>query len=400
MSEHSWETTDEPAGETLVLEPTILMTNDLLMTDPPSPVEASQWAQPQADEEIDDEDVYEDVDSALGRDNVSSTASLSASIMEYRTIHGRRYHSARGGTDYWGPNDEIQANSMDLTHHTLTLLFDDKIFLAPIGDDPKKVLDVGCGTDFADVYPHSEVIGTDISPTQPCWIPVNLRFEMDDCNAVPWTFAPSSFDLVHMRYLFGAIRDWDAVYGEALRLCRPGAGWVEAVEPSIHIRSDDGSVSVGDGSALAAWGPLFEEGARKYIAANSGGGGGSGGNGRVQGEAGNSRPMNVVEDGLLARTMRRAGFVDIVQRTFKCPLAPFSSDPRLKEIGTYARSAMEEGMEGFALYLFTKGLGWSKEQVTVYLSRMRRELRDRRKSPYLLVQVVYGRRPETSETIE
>lgn len=32
------------------------------------------------------------------------------------------------------------------SHHTLTLLFDDKIFLAPIGDDPKKVLDVGCGT--------------------------------------------------------------------------------------------------------------------------------------------------------------------------------------------------------------------------------------------------------------
>ncbi|KAI0377286.1 S-adenosyl-L-methionine-dependent methyltransferase [Hypomontagnella monticulosa] len=397
MSQHSWATTDEPEGETLVLEPTILMTNDLLMTDPPPPTGPSHWTEPQDDEEIDDEDV----DSALGRDNVSSTASLSASIMEYRTIHGRRYHSARGNTDYWGPNDEIQANSMDLTHHTLTLLFEDKIYLSPIGDEPKKVLDVGCGTgiwaiDFADIFPHCEVIGTDISPTQPCWIPVNLRFEMDDCNAVPWTFAPASFDLVHMRYMFGAIRDWTAVYAEAFRMCRPGTGWVEAVEPSIHVRSDDGSVSVGDGSALAAWGPLFEEGARKYGAANSGDGGGA-----TQGEGGgggNSRPMNVVEDGLLARTMRRAGFVDIVQRTFKCPLTPFSSDPRLKEIGTYARSAMEEGMEGFALYLFTKGLGWSREQVTVYLSRMRRELRDRRKSPYLLVQVVYGRRPETTET--
>lgn len=48
---------------------------------------------------------------------------------------------------------------------------------------------------------------------------------------------------------------------------------------------------------------------------------------------------------------------------------------------------------GFTLYLFTNALGWSREQVTVYLSRVRKELRDRRKSPYLLIQAVYGRKP-------
>lgn len=39
--------------------------------------------------------------------------------------------------------------------------------------------------DFADAYPSCEVIGTDISPTQPPWAPPNLRFEMDDFAAVP-----------------------------------------------------------------------------------------------------------------------------------------------------------------------------------------------------------------------
>lgn len=30
-------------------------------------------------------------------------------------------------------------------------------------------------SDFADEYPETEVIGTDISPIQPSWIPPNLR---------------------------------------------------------------------------------------------------------------------------------------------------------------------------------------------------------------------------------
>ncbi|KAI0108152.1 S-adenosyl-L-methionine-dependent methyltransferase [Daldinia grandis] len=344
------------------------------------------------------EDEYEDDrDSSLGEDDSSSTASLSSSILEYRTIHGRRYHSKSwGDTDYWTPNDEIQANSMDLTHHTITLLLHDRIFLAPIGNDPRKVLEVGCGTgpgtgiwaiDFADAYPRCEVIGTDISPTQPSWVPGNLRFEMDDFNLTPWTFPPASFDFIHMRYLCGAVLDWDVAYAEAFRAVRPGTGWVEALEPALRIRSDDGSVCEGDGSVLAAWGPLFEEGARRY------------GNGnRVPGSAnsGPSRPMNIVEDGTMERAFRRAGFVDIVMQTFKCPLTPNSNDPHLSEVGLYAHATMEEGMEGFLLYLFTQGLGWTHEQVILYLSRVRKELRDRRKSPYSLVKVIYGRRPERS----
>lgn len=30
-------------------------------------------------------------------------------------------------------------------------------------------------SDFADEYPEAEVIGTDISPIQPSWVPPNLR---------------------------------------------------------------------------------------------------------------------------------------------------------------------------------------------------------------------------------
>ena len=49
-----------------------------------------------------------------------------------------------------------------------------KLFFAPIGDKPGRILDIGTGTgiwaiDVGDEYPDAEIIGTDISPTQPSW---------------------------------------------------------------------------------------------------------------------------------------------------------------------------------------------------------------------------------------
>ncbi|KAF9773113.1 hypothetical protein IL306_009156 [Fusarium sp. DS 682] len=42
-----------------------------------------------------------DLDSALGSNLADSTYSLTSSIYEYRTLHGRTYHSDRGTAQYW-----------------------------------------------------------------------------------------------------------------------------------------------------------------------------------------------------------------------------------------------------------------------------------------------------------
>lgn len=47
-----------------------------------------------------------------------------------------------------------------------------KLFLCPLVEDPKQILELGTGTgiwciDMADFYPNCEVIGTDLSPVQP-----------------------------------------------------------------------------------------------------------------------------------------------------------------------------------------------------------------------------------------
>lgn len=145
-------------------------------------------------------------------------------------------------------------------------------------------------SDFADEHPEIEVVGTDISPIQPQWIPPNLRFEIEDCTS-EWTYSPNTFDYIHMRYLVGSIIDWTALFREAFATLRPG-GWLESFEGSPHMVSDDGTVP--EKSAISQWGKFFEEG------------------GRTMG-----RSFTVIEDGLQRKAMEEAGFVDIQEWTFK-----------------------------------------------------------------------------------
>ncbi|KAI3326454.1 S-adenosyl-L-methionine-dependent methyltransferase [Xylariaceae sp. AK1471] len=337
----------------------------------PAVPSSSHWTQPQQEDQEED-DAIDDGDSALGNEAASTTASLSASILEYRTFHGRTYHSLQGTAEHWTPNDDVHLQSMDCVHHCLTLLLDDKLYLAPIAEDAIKVLDIGCGTgiwaiDFADAHPKAEVIGTDVSPSQPEWVPPNLKFEIEDCTQ-PWTYPPNLFDFLHLRYLFGSIFDWDALYVEAFKACKPG-GWVEAFEPSVNFRSDDGSLV--EGMALYDCGRLLNEASSKY-----------------------GRSMSIVDDGVIPGAFRRAGFVKIKENTFKLPATPWAKDQKLQQLGAFSRLAMEQDLDGYVLYLFTSALGWSQQQVMAYTARVRKELRNLSLQPYFLIQVVYGEKPE------
>lgn len=98
---------------------------------------------PAADNE---DDVRDDADSTLETDADSSTASVSSSILHYRSIQGRTFHSDKFVTEYSFPNDEQQLESVDISHHYLTVLLDGQLYLAPIGDNVQKALDVGTGS--------------------------------------------------------------------------------------------------------------------------------------------------------------------------------------------------------------------------------------------------------------
>ncbi|KAH7257840.1 S-adenosyl-L-methionine-dependent methyltransferase [Fusarium tricinctum] len=339
----------------------------------PGPVEdfhdPQHWANIAGGDAAEDDDA----DSAVGDDVASSTESISSSILHYRTIHGRTYHSERGNAQYWTPNDEHHNESMDINHHLLSLSLESKLYLAPLKkDDIQKVLDVGTGTgiwaiDFADEYPNAEVTGTDISPIQPDWVPPNLKFEIEDCTQ-EWTFGPDSFDYVHMRYLYGSISDWSALFKEAFTVCKPG-GWVESYEASPRMESDDGSVT--ETCAINEWGKFFIEGGRKL-----------------------NRTFEIIDKDLQKKGMEEAGFVDVQVWDFKAPIGGWAKDPRLKEIGQFAQAALEQDYEGYVLYMANMVLGWSKEEVSLYCAQLRREIRSGKFHPNYRQRVVYGRKPE------
>lgn len=112
--------------------------------------------------------------------------------------------------------------------------------------------------EFADRYPSTEVIGTDLSPCQPQWVPPNLRFEIDDATQ-PWTWKEDYFSFIHIRYLFGAIKDWNNLFKEAYRCCAPG-GWVQSGEADVTFRSDDGTTELEP--IFKTYQKLFEYGSR------------------------------------------------------------------------------------------------------------------------------------------
>ncbi|KAH9905439.1 S-adenosyl-L-methionine-dependent methyltransferase [Xylariomycetidae sp. FL2044] len=339
------------------------------------PHEPTLVAAPDSDyNEADDYDT--DGDSALGSDVASSTNSISASIMEYRTVQGRTFHSERHDSKYFTPNDEQQQQSIDITHHYLTLLLEDKLLLTPLTQEPAKVLDLGTGTgiwaiDLADQYPNAEIIGTDLSPTQPLWVPPNVKFEIDDCTQ-PWTWGPDTFDLVHARYLFGAVADWTALYRQAFRALKPGVGWAQSCEADVEIRSDDGTVPE-DSAMNRFWNMLYREAGPKLGVS-----------------------FRVIQEGLQRRAFEEAGFVDITEANYKIPVGGWPQDKRLAEVGQYVQLTMLNDIEGYTLMHWNVVVGEGVPGYQEYLAVMRNELKNRRIHGYMKVKYVYGRKPETA----
>ncbi|CCE32992.1 uncharacterized protein CPUR_06915 [Claviceps purpurea 20.1] len=301
----------------------------------------------------------------------SSTASLASSILEYRQIHGRTYHSDRFTTSYVFPNDDQQLESDELNHHYLKILLGDQLFLPPLGKDRiHRVLDVGTGSgiwaiEFADLFPNASVTGTDLSPCQPQWVPPNVRFEVDDAS-LEWTWNENHFDFIHIRYMLGGIQDWPALFKEAYRCCTPG-GWVQSLEVDLDFRSDDGSIELEP--FLAEYGNLFREG-----------------------EKITNRPFFLQE--IQPQAFDEAGFVDKRTVQYKVPFGPWAKEPKLAEAGRFIKASLENDIQGYTQMLWHNVLQRPADEYNVWLANLRMAIRNPKVHSYMIVHTVYGRKPE------
>ncbi|KAH0538535.1 hypothetical protein FGG08_004868 [Glutinoglossum americanum] len=300
----------------------------------------------------------------------STTTSLASEITKYEFENGRcegpktltcstsadekvcrRYHSYRSG-QYAFPNDENELDRMDLENHLFSLVLGGNLHLAPL-DSPQRILDLGTGTgiwaiDMADRYPSAAVIGTELSPVQPKWVPPNLTFQIDDFSQ-DWTFQEDSFDLIHWRLLLASISDYPRLFKQAFDHTKPG-GYLEVHEIDPMFYCDDGSLP--EGSSARQWSVLFLEACAKL--------------GRA------IPPTDSYKVG-----MEAAGFVDVQERVYKRPSNTWPKDPRLKEIGKFTYANHVEGLHAFTIGPFTRALGWTPLEVEVLLAKARAEWRSR-----------------------
>ncbi|TEY71180.1 hypothetical protein BOTCAL_0099g00060 [Botryotinia calthae] len=283
--------------------------------------------------------------------------------------NGRRYHAYRDGK-YLMPNDDDEQDRMDLLHHVFNLVLDGKLYLAPI-ENPQRVLDVGTGTgiwaiDFADQYPSSHIVGCDLSPIQPGWIPPNLEFEIDDIEDT-WHYS-QKFDFIHIRSLGGSIASWPHLLDQARDNLNEG-GYIELVDFEYHGYSDDGSGELAP--SFQKWQAGLDEASKLF-----------------------GRDLNVAMK--FKDWLEEAGFEAVVERHWRLPMAPWARDRRNKEIGLYLQQNMLDATVAYGMAHFTRVLGWSPEEYQVLAAGVRNEFKDPRVHNWCNMYIVYGRKPISS----
>ncbi|KAF4451644.1 hypothetical protein F53441_5323 [Fusarium austroafricanum] len=264
------------------------------------------------------------------------------------------------------------ANWSDLQHHLFLMTFDDKLGLAPPNNPDskaKKVLDLGTGTgiwaiDYADEHPEADVTGVDLSPIQPDFVPPNLRFIIDDIDE-DWEY-DESFDYIHSRMMVFSIKNWEDYIRKIFKSLAPG-GYIEIQEISGVLFSDDGTLT--EDHALLKWCKLL-------------------------GEAFSKLGSTSIEFDRIKAIMKEAGFVDIVDTRFKWPTNPWPRDKKYKELGSWNNHNASGALEALTMASFSRAHGWTREEVTMFLVDVRKDLNNPSIHAYNPICSIYAKKPD------
>ena len=75
--------------------------------------------------------------------------------------------------------------------------------------------------------------------------------------------------------------------------------------------------------------------------------------------------------------MADIGFVNISENKVKWPVSTWPKEKKFKVLGAWSYENISGGIEGFSMAPFTRGLGWQKEDVDMFLVEVRSDMRNR-----------------------
>ena len=252
---------------------------------------------------------------------------------------------------------------MDILHHIWLRMTGGELLVSK----PSKlhrVLDVGTGTgawaiDLADEQPDVDVIGTDLSPIQPGWVPPNCNFYVDDAEA-DWNYEP--FTLIHGRSLGGSISDWPRYYQQCYDSLEPG-GYLEMQEHAAWINAVNDLPSF-----TADWNVTLNAAAASF-----------------------GRMLNVAEKHV--NWMREAGFMDVSDTVHQIPIGSWQKG--MEDVGRLHLVNMLMAVETYTLALYTKVLGKTVEETKTVMEGVKGEFRQRRNKLYVNYHFITARKPHT-----
>jgi hypothetical protein len=135
----------------------------------------------------------------------------------------------------------------------------------------------------------------------------------------------------------------------------PG-GYLELQDLQFPFKSDDGTLT--PDHALYQWSEYMLEASTKA-----------------------GKPLNYSSQ--FESLLKDAGFVNVKGKALKWPSNSWPKNKTEKTLGFWQNENLVYGIEGFSLALFTRILGWKKEEVDVFLAKVRSDIKDRNIHSYL-----------------
>ncbi|EJT80373.1 hypothetical protein GGTG_00373 [Gaeumannomyces tritici R3-111a-1] len=299
-------------------------------------------------------------------DPIQAWDSLDSAPEEHHYENGRRYHMYNKGR-YPLPNDEDEQSREIMKHYMMLELAGGKLFYAPIGDTPERILDIGTGVgawaiDVADEYPGSEVLGTDLSAMQPDLVPPNARFLVDDVEDPEWLNG-SGWDLIHLRFVVGMLRDVPGTMARCFENTKPG-GWIEIQDTHFIPKCDDGTMK--DDDHLYSFLDLVHRAFAK------------GG-------------MDLHCQRNMGQHLTEAGYTGVRCVAKKTPVGPWARGEHLQRIGETMKHVIYDVLPSFAKPL--ELLDMSRVEAELWFVKVRKTLEDRSRHRYVNTYFWYAQKP-------